>query len=57
MAWFWTDDLARALIESGLASATEVADWIARPVAIAGADGVDVVDLAAEAFGRSAGAA
>ncbi|MGH8875536.1 MAG: hypothetical protein ACRDVM_09860 [Acidimicrobiia bacterium] len=38
MPWFWTDDLARALIEAGEASQSRVAAWIRRPVALAAGD-------------------
>ena len=34
MPWYWTDDLARTLIEAGKVDATRVAAWIASPVAI-----------------------
>ncbi|MGF1667485.1 MAG: hypothetical protein ACFCVC_14590 [Acidimicrobiia bacterium] len=41
MAWFWTDDLARTLIEEGVVGREAVQDWISRPVGIAAADGAD----------------
>ncbi len=46
MAWFWSDDLARALLEAGEASETQMRDWIQRPVAIAGSQDADPLTLA-----------
>ena len=51
MAWFWTDDLARAALESGLVSGESVQGWIDHPVAIAGADGADALLVAAAELG------
>lgn len=34
MPWYWTDDLARTLIEAGKVDAARVAAWIVSPVAI-----------------------
>ncbi len=50
MAWFWTDDLARLLIESGVADSS-VSELLARPAAIAAADEA----AALQALGRAAG--
>ncbi len=41
MAWFWTDDLARTLIDEGVVAGEAVQDWISRPVGIAVADDAD----------------
>lgn len=34
--WYWTDDLARILTDSGKASRIAVQRWIAEPVAVRG---------------------
>jgi hypothetical protein len=34
MPWYWTDDLARTLIDTGKVDAARVAAWIVAPVAI-----------------------
>jgi hypothetical protein len=34
MQWMWSDDLARLLIERGEASATQLQDWLDRPVGL-----------------------
>lgn len=34
MPWYWTDDLARTLIDAGKVDQARVAAWIASPVAI-----------------------
>lgn len=34
MVWFWTDDLAAALIEAGDVSPEQVASWVANPQAV-----------------------
>ena len=34
MPWYWTDDLARTLIDAGEVDRTRVAAWLASPVAI-----------------------
>ena len=34
MAWMWSDDLARLLIERGEASAPQLQDWLDRPVGL-----------------------
>ena len=48
MPWFWTDDLARVLVDSGRVSGERVQDWISTPVAIAFADGVEAIEAAIE---------
>jgi hypothetical protein len=45
MAWFWTDDLARTLIDSGQVARDGVVDWISRPVAVAAPEGTDPAEL------------
>lgn len=37
MAWFWTDDLARMLIDTGV-SERSLSDLLSRPAAIAASD-------------------
>lgn len=34
MPWFWTDDLARSLIDSGKVDRSKVSGWLTAPVAI-----------------------
>lgn len=34
MPWYWTDDLARTLLETGRAEQSQVSGWLASPVAI-----------------------
>lgn len=34
MPWYWTDDLARILIDTGKVSESRVAGWLSAPVAI-----------------------
>ena len=34
MPWYWTDDLARTLIDAGKVDSTRVAAWITAPVPI-----------------------
>lgn len=33
MTWFWSDDLARVLIEAGSVTPEQAASWISTPVA------------------------
>ncbi len=46
MAWFWTDDLARTLVDSGVVERSSVEEWVARPVALAAADDADPSEVA-----------
>ncbi len=41
MAWLWSDDVARMLIDEGLVEASRVSEWIASPVAFAVAEDAD----------------
>jgi len=34
MPWYWTDDLARLLIDTGKVNERAVANWLSAPVAI-----------------------
>lgn len=34
MPWYWTDDLARTLIDAGRVEEQAVRDWLSAPVAI-----------------------
>lgn len=45
MAWFWTDDLARQLIEAGV-SERSLSDLLARPAAIAASDSDSALEVA-----------
>jgi hypothetical protein len=61
MAWYWSDDVARAAIEAGLVTERTVQEWIGRPVAFAAEADLTPVDVAARLLGiedqSSAGAA
>jgi hypothetical protein len=58
MTWLWTDDIARALIERGVASSPQVEEWIERPFAIAVDDGRDPFEVGEALLGLTeAGAA
>jgi len=61
MAWYWSDDVARAAIEAGLTTERSVQDWIARPVAFAAENELSLADVAARVLGldrsETAGAA
>lgn len=45
MAWFWTDDLARMLINAGI-SERSLSDLLSRPAAIAAADTESALEMA-----------
>lgn len=51
MAWYWSDDAARAAIEAGLVSSISVSAWIDRPVAFADAPDIDPLDIAVRHLG------
>lgn len=36
MTWYWTDDLARVLIDSGAVERSRVVGWLSCPVAVRG---------------------
>lgn len=38
MPWYWTDDLAHTLIDSGRVDRSRVESWLAAPVAIRSAE-------------------
>ncbi len=44
--WFWTDDLARILVDAGLVSRERVQDWLDSPTGVAIGDGVDALEAA-----------
>lgn len=54
MPWYWTDDLARTLIDAGKAEQTQVSGWLASPVAIRSNDSAEAVaeDLLASEEGE-----
>jgi len=56
VAWFWTDDLARNLTESGV-EAERVSDLVSRPAAIAALDEAAALDAARRLAGLDDGAA
>lgn len=45
MAWFWTDDLARMLIDSGV-SERSLSDLLSRPAAVAAVDTDSALEVA-----------
>lgn len=51
MAWYWSDDVARAAIDAGIATPRSVQDWIDRPVAFGAEPGLDMADLAGRLLG------
>lgn len=46
MAWYWSDDVARAAIEAGLISEQAAREWLNRPVAHALEAGTSHLDAA-----------
>lgn len=48
MPWYWTDDLARTLIDTGHVDRSRVESWLAAPVAIRSAE--DSADVVADAL-------
>ena len=53
MAWFWSDDLARVMLEAGEASEREVRDWISLPVAVAATADADPLEIARRLAGHA----
>lgn len=51
MAWYWSDDAARAAIDEGLAPRSSVAEWIQRPVAFADEPGFGALEIAKRHLG------
>lgn len=51
MAWYWSDDAARAAIDEGLASRSSVSEWIQRPVAFADEPGFGPLEIAERHLG------
>ena len=51
MAWYWSDDVARAAVEAGLVTERSVQEWIGRPVAFAAEAELTLVDVAARLLG------
>lgn len=51
MAWFWTDDLARTLLDAGIVERSSVEEWVARPVAFSAADDADPGEVAMALLG------
>jgi hypothetical protein len=51
MAWYWTDDMARLLLERDLVPADRMGEWMNRPVALAGPADGDPVCIALSLIG------
>ena len=45
MAWFWTDDLARLLIDAGTPE-RELSELLSRPAAVAASDEIRALEIA-----------
>lgn len=45
MPWYWTDDLARSLIDAGKVDQSRVSQWLVSPVAIRRAE-ADTAEIA-----------
>jgi thioredoxin-like negative regulator of GroEL len=45
VAWFWTDDLARLLIEAGT-SERALSELLSRPAAVAASDEMEALEVA-----------
>lgn len=54
MAWFWTDDLAHALLDAGMVEEASVRSWLDRPEGIAAPADSDPVALGATLLGIDA---
>lgn len=58
MPWFWTDEIANRLVDSGVVERREVRNLIERPYAVAIPEGSDPEAILIELLGRvEAGAA
>ncbi len=58
MPWFWTDEIAKRLVDSGVVEQREVRNLIERPYAVAIPEGSDPEAILLELLGRvEAGAA
>jgi hypothetical protein len=55
MAWFWTDDLARALVDAGVTERSSVETWLDRPTALAAPEGADPLELGRRELGLPGG--
>jgi hypothetical protein len=55
VAWFWTDDLARLLLDKGVPAAS-LSELLSRPAAIAAPDEASALDVAARLAGVEASA-
>ncbi len=51
MAWFWTDDIAHALLAAGVVPESRVQDWMSQPFGVAAAADVDLVALGLSLLG------
>lgn len=46
MAWYWSDDVARAAIDAGLIPESAATEWVRRPVGIADDAELDLLEVA-----------
>lgn len=46
MAWYWSDDVARAAIEAGLVPERVAHEWLHQPTAFAMEEGLSLIDAA-----------
>lgn len=51
MVWFWSDDLARALLDSGLTEPDRVGEWLDKPLAFAASAGEDGLSVGCRILG------
>jgi hypothetical protein len=51
VAWFWTDDLARALIDAGEVERVSVTRWMERPIAVAAPEDADPLEVGRATLG------
>lgn len=51
MAWYWSDDAARAAVDAGLVTRSGVAEWIHRPVAFSDDAGLELLEVAERHLG------
>ena len=54
MVWFWSDALARLLIDESLVEASVMSSWIERPIAVAAVDESEAREVALRLFGVEA---
>jgi hypothetical protein len=57
MAWIWTDDLARLLMDRRLVEEHLVREWLRRPTGVAVEADADPIEVALSALGIDPGGA